>query len=128
MNNKIMLYVILALASLGISVISVLVWQTIKLQKRLDSYQNAIIQAQNQLAQEFNNSLEVLSDGNQEKIIEKQRVIERIKPVKEKISFGHLGILRGTYDRLFKQSTDSSRAKNSDITQADNPGIYARRQ
>ena len=119
-----LIYIVLAVAAIGFVSIGFLVWQSFVLQKRIDNYQTAIIEAQGQLTENFNESLEVLADGNEAKIIEKQRVIERIKPVEAKISFNHRDILRRTFDRLFY---NSNRPKNADITETNNTGIYAER-
>ena len=120
-----MIYTGLAIALIGAISIGFLIWQSIILQKRIDAYQTAIIEAQGQVVENFNKSLEVLADGNEAKIIEKQRVIERIKPVEAKISFNHRNILRKTFNKLF---FDSSRAQNSDIAETSNARVYAERR
>ena len=119
-----MIYTGLAIALIGALSIGFLIWQSIILQKRIDDYQTAIIESQGKMVENFNNSLEVLTNENEAKIIEKQRIIERIKPVEAKISFNHRTILRRTFEKLFYNSRDS---KNSNITQAESAGIYAER-
>ena len=126
MTNKMIIYLGLAIGGVGLACIVFLLWHTVLLQKRIESYQNAVIEAQNQITANFNKSLEALADGNEEKIIEKQRIIERIKPVEAKISFNHLSVLRRTFDRLFFNSQDAGNRKNSDITEAENARVYAR--
>lgn len=120
-----LVYLSFAIAGIGLILIGFLTWRSFVLQKRINDYQMAIIEGQGKLTENFNKSLEVLADGNEAKIIEKQRIIERIKPVEAKISFNHRDILRRTFTRLFD---DSHRAKNSDITQTDNAGVYAERR
>ena len=126
MSNKMIIYLGLAIGGIGLACIVFLIGHTVILQKRIENYQNAVIEAQSQITENFNKSLEVLADGNESKIIEKQRIIERIKPVEAKISFNHLAILRRTFDRLFFNSQDAGNRKNSNITEAENARVYAR--